>query len=61
MADDERERTGPTAEVGDEGGGPGELELKRIAPVVTGSESTSTVLPAPTKSEERDRQKTRES
>jgi hypothetical protein len=56
----DRERRGPTAEVGDESGEPGELEFERTS-VTTGSEGTSTAVPAPTAIEERDRQPTRES
>ena len=57
---DERERTGPTDEVGDEGGGPGEIEVERTS-VMTGSEATSTAVPEHTEVADRDRQKSRES
>jgi hypothetical protein len=43
-----------TDEVGDEGGGTGEVELKRTS-VTTGSEATSTVVPSEPQIEERDR------
>lgn len=57
MAED-RERTGSTEEVGDEGGGPGELELERTS-AMTGSEATSTAVPAETSVDEKDRQRDR--
>jgi hypothetical protein len=43
-----------TDEVGDEGGGTGEVELKRTS-VTKGSEATSTVVPSEPHIEERDR------
>jgi hypothetical protein len=60
MMTEDRQRTGPTDEVGDEGGGSGELEVERT-PVMTGSESTSTAAPEATEIEERDRQHSRKS
>ena len=36
-------QTKPTDEVGDEGGGPGDIELEQRLVVVTGSEATTTV------------------
>jgi hypothetical protein len=36
-------QTTPTNEVGDEGGGPGDIELEQRLVVVTGSEATTTV------------------
>jgi len=56
----ERERTGPTDDVGDEGGSPGEIELKRRNEVTHGSEATSTIESEPAAEEERDRQLTRD-
>jgi hypothetical protein len=56
----ERERTGPTDEVGDEGGGPGELELDRTS-ATTGSEATTTSRPEKTDVDSNDRQKERTS
>jgi hypothetical protein len=54
MADD-RERTGPTDEVGDEGGGHGEIEIERTS-ILTGSEATSTAVTKETEVNEKDRQ-----
>ena len=59
MATD-RERTGPTDEVGSEGGTPGDVDLNKKHVVTEGSESTSTVRPRATEIEERDRQRTRD-
>ena len=59
MATD-REHTGPTDEVGSEGGSPGDLEMKKTHVITEGSESTSTATPAVTEIEERDRQRTRD-
>jgi hypothetical protein len=56
----DRERAGPTDEVGSEGGSPGELELNKKHVVTDGSESTSTVVPTVTEIEERDRNQTRD-
>lgn len=58
--DRERERRGPTDEVGDEGGSPGDVDLNKEHVVTGGSESTSTVAPTATEIEERDRQRTRD-
>jgi len=55
---DERERTRPTAEVGDEGGGHGEIELERTS-TLTGSEATSTAVEKDSSVREKDRQKER--
>jgi len=55
---DERERTGPTDEVGDEGGAHGEIELERTS-TLTGSEATTTAVPKETGVTEKDRQKER--
>ena len=55
---DERERAKPTDEVGDEGGGPGEIELERTS-ILTGSESTSTAVEKETSVAEKDRQRER--
>jgi hypothetical protein len=52
---DEHERTRPTDEVGDEGGGHGELELERTS-TLTGSEATSTAVAKETDVAEKDRQ-----
>ncbi|MCU1382337.1 MAG: hypothetical protein JWL71_1034 [Acidobacteria bacterium] len=57
---DERERSGPTDEVGGEGGGPGEIELERTS-VLTGSEATTTAVPTETDVREKDRQRERAS
>jgi hypothetical protein len=60
MSDNEkRQRTGPTAEVGDEGGGEGDVELDRRS-VTTGSEATSSVVPTATEEEEHRRDETGE-
>jgi hypothetical protein len=48
-----------TDEVGDEGGGTGDVELERTS-VTTGSEATSTVEPSATRIEERHRDETGE-
>jgi hypothetical protein len=55
---DEREGTRPTEEVGDEGGGPGEIERGRTS-TLTGSEATSTAVAKETVVTEKDRQKER--
>jgi hypothetical protein len=52
---DEREGTEPTDEVGDEGGGHGEIEIERTA-ILTGSEATSTAVEKETIVKEKDRQ-----
>jgi hypothetical protein len=54
----ERERSGPTAEVGDEGGGHGEVELERTS-TLTGSEATSTAVAKESGVTEKDRQNDR--
>jgi hypothetical protein len=54
-----RERTGPTNEVGDEGGGPGDIEVDRTS-ITTGSEGTSSVVPKETTVVERRRDETGE-
>jgi len=59
MATD-RERMGPTDEVGSEGGSPGDVDLNKTHPVTRGSEATSTVASAETDREERDRNRTRD-
>ena len=51
--------TSLTDEVGDEGGGDGDVELDRTS-VTTGSEATSTVSSSATKVEERHRDETGE-
>jgi len=56
----DRERAGPTDEVGSAGGSPGELGLNKKHVVTDGSESTSTVVPTVTEIEERDRNQTRD-
>ena len=55
-----RERTGPTDEVGSEGGTPGEIELNKTHSITKGSEATSTIAAAETDEEERDRNRTRD-
>jgi hypothetical protein len=55
---DERERTGPSDEVGDEGGGHGEVEVERTS-TLTGSEATSTAVTKDTGVTEKDRQRER--
>ena len=55
-----RERTGPTDEVGSEGGTSGELELNKTHPVTRGSETTSTIVATDTEEEDRDRNRTRD-
>ncbi|HET9832428.1 MAG TPA: hypothetical protein VFP91_11985 [Vicinamibacterales bacterium] len=55
-----RERTGPTDEVGSEGGTPGDLELNKTYSVMRGSETTSTVVATETDEEIRDRNRTRD-
>jgi len=50
--DSERQRARPTAEVGDEGGSPGDVELARDS-IAAGSEATSTVDSTPTDKEVR--------
>lgn len=61
MADDKspRDRTGPTDEVGDEGGGSGDVEIDRTS-ITTGSEGTSSVVPKESSVEERRRDETGE-
>ena len=54
------ERTGPTDEVGSEGGSPGDVDLNKEHVITGGSESTSTVTTTVTDIEERDRQRTRD-
>ena len=56
----DRERTGPTDEVGSEGGGPGDLELDKKNVVTVGSEATSSVAGEEEEIAERDRQLTRD-
>jgi len=56
----EREHTGPTDEVGSEGGSPGDIDLNKRHVVMFGSESTSTVASTVTDIEERDRNRTRD-
>lgn len=56
----DRERTGPTDEVGSEGGTPGDIDLNKKHVITGGSESTSTIGPTATEIEERDRNKTRD-
>ena len=59
MADEaKRGGVGPTEEVGDEGGGTGDLEIERTE-LTTGSESTSTVIAHDTQVEERRRDRDR--
>jgi hypothetical protein len=58
--ENERERAGPTDEVGSEGGSSGDLELNRKHVVTEGSESTSTAATTITEVEERDRNQTRD-
>lgn len=54
MADSpEPERTDPTDEVGDEGGGSGDVQIEHTS-VTTGSESTSTVVSRDTRVKERE-------
>ena len=53
------ERTGPTDEVGDEGGTPGDVEIDRGS-IAGGSEATSTVDMKKTRIEERHRDETGE-
>jgi hypothetical protein len=60
MPDEERERTGPTEEVGSEGGSPGEIELDKIHSHLKGTEATSTVVAEDTEIVERDRNLTRD-
>jgi hypothetical protein len=43
MQEPKHGQTKPTDEVGDEGGGPGDIELEQRLVVVTGSEATTTV------------------
>ena len=43
MQEPKHGQTKPTDEVGDEGGGPGDIELEERFVVVTGSEATTTV------------------
>jgi hypothetical protein len=59
MAEEERERSGPTDEIGDEGGGPGDVELDRTS-ITTGSEGTSSVVTKEQTVEERRRDETGE-
>ena len=58
--EDERERTGPTDEVGSEGGSPGDIDLDRTDDVLVGSNATQNVVPADEHVHERDREKTRD-
>jgi hypothetical protein len=60
MANEERERSRPTDEVGDEGGGPGEIELERSG-ALTGSEATTTAVPKDEDVRTKDRQRERAS
>ena len=43
MQEPKPSETKPTNEVGDEGGGPGDIELEQRIVVATGSEATTTV------------------
>jgi hypothetical protein len=52
-------RTGPTDEVGDEGGSPGDMDVDRSA-VTSGSEATSTVAAEDVREEERRHEETGE-
>ena len=56
----EREHSGPTDEVGSEGGSPGDLELNRNYKTTKGHEKTSTVSTKETDVTERDRDLTRD-
>ena len=61
MADGtDRERTGPTEEVGSEGGSPGDIELDKKHAALKGSEAASTVASETTEVIERDRSLTRD-
>jgi hypothetical protein len=54
-----REENGPTREVGDEGGSPGDVEIDKTS-ITNGSEATSTVAVKETRTEERRRDETGE-
>ena len=56
----ERERSGPTDEVGSEGGSPGDVELDTEHVTTVGNEATSTIAGDETEIRERDRQLTRD-
>jgi hypothetical protein len=61
MATDmDRERTGPTDEVGSEGGSPGDLDLDKKHVVTVGSDETSIIDGEVSEVDERDRQLTRD-
>jgi hypothetical protein len=56
----DRERTGPTDEVGSEGGSPGDFDLDKKHVITIGSEATSSVAGEVEEIEARDRQLTRD-
>ena len=58
--DSDRERSGPTDEVGSEGGSPGDVELDTERVTTVGNEATSTITSEAREIRERDRQLTRD-
>ena len=60
MSEPRRERSGPSDEVGSEGGSPGDLDVEREVETSTGSEKRQPVVPKKETLEERDRQLTRD-